>query len=230
VALQAQAPGLGRWRILVVDDDLPTRLVLEAVLRDEGYDVLTAADGVEGLQYVWSWQPHLVLVDLVMPRSNGFAFAEAYRRLPDVEAPLVVMSGVAREPARIAAATGAAAGASQVSRRSAAVGISRRARSVGMLMQTPMLGVAVEELPGHQTFAARQMHAALRTPHHVLTGHGSCVVRIRFLSLVAFDEPVRDECRDQDQEKFAQSPPARFKSPLVCRNATRASSGRHSGS
>ena len=78
-------------------------------MRDEGYDVLTAGDGIEGLQYVTSWRPHLILVDLVMPRSNGFAFAEAYRRLPHVDAPLVVMSGVARDTARIAASTGAAA-------------------------------------------------------------------------------------------------------------------------
>ena len=100
---------LERWRILVVDDDLPTRLVLEAVLHDDGYDVLTAEDGEEGLRLVRVWRPHLILVDLVMPRSNGFAFAEAYRRLPVARAPLVVMSGVARDAARITAATGAAA-------------------------------------------------------------------------------------------------------------------------
>ena len=108
-ARQVPVDRVERWRVLVVDDDLPTRLVLEAVLRDDGYDVLSAADGEEGLQLVKVWRPHLILVDLVMPRSNGFAFAEAYRRLPNAQAPLVVMSGVARDTARITAATGAAA-------------------------------------------------------------------------------------------------------------------------
>jgi twitching motility two-component system response regulator PilH len=61
-----------RGKILVVDDS-PTDLALMiAPLRREGYDVVIATDGEEALRKVQDEQPNCVVLDVVMPRKNGF--------------------------------------------------------------------------------------------------------------------------------------------------------------
>jgi len=67
------------FQILVVDDDRHTRLLLEAVLRAEGYGVLTAADGVEALALMDREFVDLVVLDVMMPRMDGYAFTRALR-------------------------------------------------------------------------------------------------------------------------------------------------------
>lgn len=68
-------------RILVVEDELPMRTALEDVLAAEGYRVLTAADGEIGLQRAIKEKPDLVLLDIMMPRLDGFAVCAELRRL-----------------------------------------------------------------------------------------------------------------------------------------------------
>ncbi|MBI3329211.1 MAG: response regulator [Nitrospinae bacterium] len=58
-------------RILVVDDEPAFRTLLDEFLTQEGYRVWTAADGEEALQLVSETQPHLVLLDLKLPKLNG---------------------------------------------------------------------------------------------------------------------------------------------------------------
>jgi two-component system response regulator MprA len=65
-------------RILVVDDEPSVRDALERALRAQGYGVLTAADGLEGLDAVEREQPEVVVLDVLMPRLDGF---EVCRRL-----------------------------------------------------------------------------------------------------------------------------------------------------
>lgn len=82
--------------VLVVEDDADIRLALEEFLADEGYSVELAADGALALGLLRRHgvtQPKLVLLDLMMPRMNGWELAEAMRsdaRLRDI--PLLVMS------------------------------------------------------------------------------------------------------------------------------------------
>jgi CheY-like chemotaxis protein len=85
-------PG-GPPRVLVVDDEPSVRQAVAAVLREEGYDARAAANGAEGLAYARTWRPDVVLLDLVMPYMHGWAFAEAYHRLPGPHAPIVAMTG-----------------------------------------------------------------------------------------------------------------------------------------
>ncbi len=70
--------------LLVVDDDLDIRDALQDVLELEGYAVLLAADGLEALSQLRRGEspPHLILLDLMMPRMDGFAFREALRHEP----------------------------------------------------------------------------------------------------------------------------------------------------
>ena len=58
-------------QILVVEDDADLRKILRAILMREGYTVLTAGDGEEGLQVIESQQPDLILLDVMMPKMDG---------------------------------------------------------------------------------------------------------------------------------------------------------------
>ncbi len=68
-----------RLRILVVDDDPNLRLLVESTLRREGYEVLEAEDGEQGLERVQSARPDLVLLDVNMPRMDGIAVLKHLR-------------------------------------------------------------------------------------------------------------------------------------------------------
>jgi two-component system, chemotaxis family, chemotaxis protein CheY len=69
----------GGGRVLVVEDDQLLREALEEILVDEGIEVRTAANGAEALAYLDTWEPDLILLDLMMPVMDGFAFREAHR-------------------------------------------------------------------------------------------------------------------------------------------------------
>lgn len=58
-------------KILVIEDDLTTQRVLQRMLEEEGYDVATANDGVEGLERAQESQPALIICDWIMPRLDG---------------------------------------------------------------------------------------------------------------------------------------------------------------
>jgi len=66
-------------RVLVVDDNTDAADSLAALLRHEGHDVLTAEDGVEALRVGGSFTPHVALLDLGMPRLNGYDTAKRIR-------------------------------------------------------------------------------------------------------------------------------------------------------
>lgn len=69
----------GPRRILVVEDDPGLRETLAEVLRDDGHDVRVAEDGEAALDEVEAWRPELIVLDLMMPRMDGFAFRQAQR-------------------------------------------------------------------------------------------------------------------------------------------------------
>jgi DNA-binding response OmpR family regulator len=68
-------------RILIVEDELPMRTALQDVLAAEGYRVLTAADGESGLQRAIKEKPDLILLDIMMPKLDGYAVCAELRRL-----------------------------------------------------------------------------------------------------------------------------------------------------
>jgi DNA-binding response OmpR family regulator len=80
-------------RILVVDDDGVTRLVLGAALRDAGYEVEEVADGAEGLTAFRARPADLVICDLVMPQHGGLETVREIRR-SDPKVRILVVSGV----------------------------------------------------------------------------------------------------------------------------------------
>jgi DNA-binding response OmpR family regulator len=68
-------------RLLIIEDELPMRTALADALAGEGYRVLTAADGQAGLDRALAEKPDLILLDLMMPRLDGFAVCAELRRL-----------------------------------------------------------------------------------------------------------------------------------------------------
>lgn len=86
-------------RVLIVDDLPENREILGGLLEPEGYSIETALDGQEGLEKALASPPDLILMDVAMPRLNGF---DACRRLKEDErtrlVPIVLVTGmVARE-------------------------------------------------------------------------------------------------------------------------------------
>jgi DNA-binding response OmpR family regulator len=85
--------------ILVVDDEPRYLRLLEANLRTEGYDVSTAQDGVQALE-VFSMQPiDLVLLDVMMPRLDGFGVCQRLREFTNV--PIVILTARGEEQDRV---------------------------------------------------------------------------------------------------------------------------------
>ena len=66
-------------RVLLIEDEDPLRLALADALAAEGFEVLEAADGESGLQLALSEGPDLVLLDLMLPRRDGFSVLRAMR-------------------------------------------------------------------------------------------------------------------------------------------------------
>src|SRR2546430_8703625 len=68
-------------RVLIIEDELPMRTALKDCLESEGYRVLSAADGESGLKRALEEKPDLILLDIMMPRLDGFAVCTELRRL-----------------------------------------------------------------------------------------------------------------------------------------------------
>ena len=78
-------------RLLIIEDELPMRTALSDALAAEGYRVLTASDGQAGLDRAVAEKPDLILLDLMMPRLDGFALCAELRRLGHV-APVLMLT------------------------------------------------------------------------------------------------------------------------------------------
>jgi len=90
-------------RILIVDDDPNIRRLLSRMLEPNGFELLHAGDGEEGIARASAEQPDLILLDVVMPKLNGF---EVCRRLKAMEkfrlTPVVLITGLSDVQDRVA--------------------------------------------------------------------------------------------------------------------------------
>src|SRR5512133_3161893 len=85
--------GTSKKTILVVDDDLLTLSLLSAILRPKGFDVATAQSGAIAIEAAKRRPPDLVLLDIAMPRSDGYAVARQLRALLGRTVPILALTG-----------------------------------------------------------------------------------------------------------------------------------------
>ena len=78
-------------RILVIEDEQPMRIVLKDILESERFRVLTAADGESGLKEAIEQKPALILLDVMLPKIDGFALCAELRRLT-CSAPVLMLT------------------------------------------------------------------------------------------------------------------------------------------
>jgi len=87
-----------RRTVLVVDDDPDTLGALSSWLDEEGFTVLTAANGIEALQRVQDHAPDVIVLDLQMPVMSGREFLQVWRStMPAASIPVVAMSAYQQE-------------------------------------------------------------------------------------------------------------------------------------
>jgi CheY-like chemotaxis protein len=77
--LRGKSEGSGGRKILVVDDSSSVSTIIAVALRKEGYVVIEAKDGVDGLKQAMSEKPDLIICDAVMPRMDGFSMMRSIR-------------------------------------------------------------------------------------------------------------------------------------------------------
>ena len=83
-------------RVLVVDDEPDALELLQAFLGAKGYEVLTASDGEEALQKVKEERPHLMLLDVRMPKMTGLEVLKRVREI-DQEVGVIMVTAVNEE-------------------------------------------------------------------------------------------------------------------------------------
>ncbi|HYN85669.1 MAG TPA: diguanylate cyclase [Pyrinomonadaceae bacterium] len=91
---------VGKFKVLVVDDEPDKLEMIAFALRREGYDVRTAADGIEGLDAVAALQPDLIITDVMMPRLDGYELARRVRSNPLTRFIPIIIQSAARGAAQ----------------------------------------------------------------------------------------------------------------------------------
>jgi DNA-binding response OmpR family regulator len=84
-------------RILVVDDDRDLVQTLHDTLTMEGFEVISAYDGVEGLAMIKKGKPDLVILDVMMPNKHGYQMAKDLAQSEHSGIPVIMLTGVAEQ-------------------------------------------------------------------------------------------------------------------------------------
>ncbi len=81
-------------KLLIIDDDQDTRRILQLILAAEGYEIVTAVDGFDGVARTRIDRPALVITDILMPRMDGFQYLSEIRKIAEFQdLPIVFYTG-----------------------------------------------------------------------------------------------------------------------------------------
>lgn len=84
-------------RILIIDDDPDFVAATKKVLESKPYEVLVAYDGDEGLQKTREERPDLIILDIIMPREDGFKVCEEIKEDPQLaEIPVIILTSLSQ--------------------------------------------------------------------------------------------------------------------------------------
>ena len=87
------------YRILIVEDDAEIRDGIEIHLKNQGYEVFKAGDGIEGLEVIEKETIHLAIIDVMMPRMDGIRMVTELRKTHDF--PVIMLSAKSEEVDKI---------------------------------------------------------------------------------------------------------------------------------
>ena len=85
--------------ILVIEDEKSLRNIIKAFLEDAEYRVILAADGMEGIERFRKNKPDLVLLDLMLPKIDGFAVCEILRK--ESQVPIIMLTALDDESSQM---------------------------------------------------------------------------------------------------------------------------------
>lgn len=88
-------------RVLVVEDSPTTRTLIAQSLQQAGYDVITAEDGEQAISAVHQQSPELVVLDIVLPKKNGYQVCRTIKSDPDLAIKVVIVTAKDQEKDRI---------------------------------------------------------------------------------------------------------------------------------
>lgn len=96
----AETEAVRKRMIVICDDNAALAALMQHLLRKQGFSVLTAGDGGEGLELLRATAPDLLLLDLAMPGTDGLAVLDAMRGLEGKRPYTIVISGQEGKDAR----------------------------------------------------------------------------------------------------------------------------------
>lgn len=179
-------------RILIIEDETPMRTALADVIQAEGYRALTAADGEAGLQRAIEEKPDLILLDIMMPRLDGYEVCAELRRLAH-PVPILMLTAKGQVEDRV---TGLDAGADDyLVKPFSTEELLARVRALLRRVQKPGHAPAKLKLGDVEIDLARQTATRGRKPIHLTAKEfamlrlmaespGEPVTRERFLDVV----------------------------------------------
>ena len=92
---------MAQQTILVAEDSPTTRRKIAGILENQGYRVLTAEDGQQAIELTHEHHPELVLLDIVLPKKNGYQVCRSIKSDPDLAIKVMIVTSKAMEKDRI---------------------------------------------------------------------------------------------------------------------------------
>ena len=85
-------------KILLIEDDMFLSKIMEERLQDEGWEINLAGNGEEGLQKAKTFAPNLILLDMILPKMNGFEVLEELKKEKSTkDIPVIVVSNLGQD-------------------------------------------------------------------------------------------------------------------------------------
>lgn len=90
--------GESKKKILIIEDEKDLRFFIAQALKNEGFEVLEAINGEEGMEILKKEKPDLILLDLILPGMSGYEFLEMIKKDSKLETiPVIILSNLGQE-------------------------------------------------------------------------------------------------------------------------------------
>ena len=91
---------MNKKKIMIIEDDKGIQDIYKLNFQAAGYEVIIEGDGLSGISYVVEQNPDIILLDVMMPNMDGFAFLKAMKENTSINIPVVVCSNLSDQETR----------------------------------------------------------------------------------------------------------------------------------